>query len=349
MIRKNIGEVTLEDVGHLDRIAICCDEPVHLTPDTSRLNTILDITSFKPFKPLSRREEKAAKAKETSTPRRRLPFAASKRPSARQFLPGSNPLQTYSPAELEHDYYQSLLDVNGRFQKYVPKIHCQSNSQMLEFRLALAEGKIWRTFRMDSNSQFSDLRKAILDLLSWQEEKSWGFMYVSKENRVVMVGQTGPLKTDAEIESEERLVVIDSLHESYCRFCFVYDLIGATWRVDLFLMKVMDKGVDQLLPICVRGKGQLPLPSIPSPKSLTTVCSILKDPSHPEYSEYLSTYGDLLAPVPVAATPFPSFYTLPAGQGETQKKGRKRRKVGEGPIIVSLLIGDEVKKEEEID
>ena len=348
MIRKNIGEVTLEDVADLDTIAICCDEPVHLAPDTSRMNTILDITSFKPFKPLSRKEEKAAKAKDSSIPHRRLPFASSKRPSAPKFHPGSNPLQTHSFSELEHDYYQSLIDINGRFQKYVPKIRCHTDSQIIEFRLVLADGKIWRTFKMDASTQFSDLRRAILDLMHWSEEKSWGFMYISKENKVVMVGQTGPLKTDAEIQSEERLVVIETLHESYCRFCFVYDLLGATWRVDLFLSKVMDKEGGEVLPVCVRGKGLLSFPSITSPQRLSAICSALKDPTHPNYSEYLSSYGNLLAPVSVATTPFPSFYTRPASQGEQREKGRKRRKV-EGPILVTLPIAGLVKKEERVE
>ena len=340
--RKNICEVTLEDVADLDSIALCCDEPAHLALDTSRIKATLDATSFKPFKQLSREEKKAATAKNSSTQPRRLPFASSKRPSAPQFQPGCNPLQTHSLSELEHDYYQSLIDINGRFQKYVPKICCHGDSQIVEFRLALADGKIWRTFRMDASTTFSDLRRAILDLMHWNDEKSWGFMYVSKENKVVMVGRTAPLKSDSEIQSEERLVVIETLHESYCRFCFVYDLLGATWRVDLFLLKVLDKEPEQMLPVCVRGKGLLSFSAITSPQRLLAICSVLKDPTNPNHSEYLSSYGNLLAPVSVTDTPFPSFYT---SQGEQRGKERKKRKVEEGPILVSLPIGGMVKME----
>jgi hypothetical protein len=309
------------------------------------MKATLDVTPFKPFKQLSREEKKAATAKDSSTQPRRLPFASSKRPSAPQFQPGCNPLQTHSFSELEHDYYQSLIDINGRFQKYVPKICCRGDSQIVEFRLALADGKIWRTFRMDASTKFSDLRRAILDLMHWNDEKSWGFMYVSKENKVEMVGRTAPLKTDIEIQNEEQLIVIETLHESYCRFCFVYDLLGATWRVDLFLLKVLDKEPEQMLPVCVRGKGLLSFPAITSPQRLSTICSALKDPTNPNHSQYLASYGNLLAPVSVADTPFPSFYTVM--QGEQREKERKKRKVEEGPILVSLPIGGMVKMEME--
>lgn len=347
MIRKNVGEVTLEDVANLDCITISCDEPVHLAPDTSRLNTILDITSFKPFKPLSRKEEKAAKTKETPpVSRRKLPFNSKKNTEVK-FSEGVNKLKTHEVRELEQDYYQSLMDMNARFQKYVPKLRSTTDSLMLEFRLSLAEGKIWRSFHMDSGTRFSELRRAILDLMGWEEDRSWSFMYVNKENQLKMVGETGPLKTDLEIQSEEQLVVIETLHESYCKFCFVYDLLGTKWRLDLCLTKIMDRPADQLLPVCVRGKGLLHFPLIRSPEHLTQVCSVLKDPAHPKRPEYLSTYNDLLMNISVVATPFPSFYTVQE-QVESTGKGRKTRKrASERPILVSLSLEDVGLKDEE--
>lgn len=176
---------------------------------------------------------------------------------------------------------------------------------------------------MEAGTSFYTLRRAILDLMGWKEETSWAFIYISRENRICMLGQTGYLKDDDELRMEEQQVVIETLHESYCRFAFIYDL-ELRWKVDLILRKVMDREENAVLPVCVKGRGSLELGKVPSLKRLRKVVEVLRIHSHPKRGKYQDKYGDLLAPVHVISTSFPSFYS-PTFTPEPEKRHRRKR------------------------
>lgn len=319
---KRRSEVTIEDLAHLDTLSIAADDPLTLTA-AKYVNSVFDLASFTPLKPLSRKDTPRPQRSVRKPRGRRLPFST--RPPPLPAAPVGVPivLQHHTAHELEQDFYQSLLDEAGHFRKFVPVMDCSTEVLMVEFRLLVVEGRIWRNFRMEAGTSFYSLRRAILDLMSWSEETSWTFIYISRENKICMLGQTGPLKSEDDLRNEEQQLVIETLHESYCKFSFIYDL-RLRWKVDLVLRKVLDREEGQMLPVCVKGRGSLELGRVPSLRRLKKVVEVLRAQDHPKRGKYQDKYGDLLAPVHVISTPFPSFYTQPITPSPEKRHRRKR-------------------------
>jgi len=318
---KRRSEVTMEDLAHIDTLSITADDPLTLTA-AKYVNSVFDLASFTPLKPLSHKATPKPQRSSRKPRGRRLPFST--RPSLSS-LPLGVPtfLQHHTTHELELDYYQSLLDEAGHFRKFVPVMDCCTEVLMVEFRLLVVEGRIWRNFRMEAGTSFYSLRRAILDLMCWSEETSWTFIYISRDNQLCMLGQTGPLKSEEELRSEEQQLIIETLHESYCKFTFIYDL-QRRWKVDLVLRKVLDREEGQVLPVCVKGRGSLELGRVPSLQRLRKVVEVLRLQEHPKRGKYQDKYGDLLAPVHVISTAFPSFYTQPIAASPEKRHRRKR-------------------------
>jgi hypothetical protein len=159
-------------------------------------------------------------------------------------------------------------------------------------KISLIKSKpiIWRRVLVKANMGMYDFHKVIQTSMGWtnshlhqfesKDGKSYSKVYPSSQDDFDENG----------IIDYEGMQIGDFLKEPSDQILYEYDF-GDSWNHDIMLEKVEMPVPYIRYPVCLEGKGNCPPEDIGGIYGFNNMLKILKNPSHPEFYDFISWLG----------------------------------------------------------
>lgn len=156
-------------------------------------------------------------------------------------------------------------------------------SQTLHFKIVLIESKplIWRTFQVTDDYRFDRFHQVIQIVMGWQNSHLHEFRI--KDRLIGMVDEWSEEYSPG-MEDETKIYLRDVSLDEKEAFTYLYDF-GDSWSHVIYLENISNTKL--LDPICTGAEKACPPEDCGGVWGYSDLLEILKDPSHPEYDEYI--------------------------------------------------------------
>ena len=163
-------------------------------------------------------------------------------------------------------------------------------STVLQFRVELIgiEPTIWRRIQVPTKYTFWDLHVAIQDSMGWLDYHLHRFrVQMPHKKKAVEIGIPSDELDDLTILPGWEIDITDYFTEPGKSALYEYDF-GDGWEHNILLEGILLKEAGASYPRCIAGERACPPEDCGGEPGYYELIEILKDPTHPEYSGYIS-------------------------------------------------------------
>ncbi len=156
-------------------------------------------------------------------------------------------------------------------------------SKTLHFKIVLIESKplVWRTFKVTDDYRLDRFHQVLQIVMGWNNSHLHEFKI--KGHQVGMVDDMS-VEYAPEMKDETKIYLGDFNLDEKDTFTYLYDF-GDSWSHVLYVENINHQKL--LNPICTDGKRACPPDDCGGVWGYADMLDILKNPSHPEYEEYM--------------------------------------------------------------
>jgi hypothetical protein len=167
-------------------------------------------------------------------------------------------------------------------------IHMRRKVYQIHIALRLITPRIWRRLLIPANMLLSDFHKIIQTTMGWTNSHLHEFI----KNKIPYTVQYvhDDLWKEAGCVDYKKMKVSDLLKVENDKILYLYDL-GDYWEHYIKLEKIMPFDKNMMYPTCLDGRNNCPPEDCGGVNGYADFVSILKDPTHDEYEDYLSWVG----------------------------------------------------------
>ena len=148
------------------------------------------------------------------------------------------------------------------------------------------EPEIWRSFKINSDSNFHDLHLIIQTVMGWENDHLYEF-----ENKDYRIGiePEDAFFTDGDLISADSITIKDVLLKKKSIIIYNYDF-GDSWEHKIIVEDILK---DEILlnPICIAGAMSCPPEDCGGIWGYINLLEIIKDKKHPERDDMLEWLG----------------------------------------------------------
>jgi len=160
---------------------------------------------------------------------------------------------------------------------------------VLQFYIELKEiePKIWRRIQVPSRYNFWDLHVAIQDSMGWLDYHLHAFsIKKSHKKKPLEIGIPSDDFDDVQFLPGWEIDIIEYFNEPGKSAPYLYDF-GDSWEHEVLLEGILLKDKNLTYPRCLAGERACPPEDCGSVPGYYEMLDVLKNPKHPEYSEYI--------------------------------------------------------------
>lgn len=153
----------------------------------------------------------------------------------------------------------------------------------LHFKIVLieAEPMIWRTFEVTDDYRMDRFHQVIQIVMGWQNSHLHEF---GIHDRLIGMVDDFALEVNPHLEEESRIYLRDLPLQEKQAYSYLYDF-GDSWQHILYLDMIWNRPIED--PVCTGGQGACPPEDCGGVGGYANLLETLKDPSHPEYEEWI--------------------------------------------------------------
>jgi hypothetical protein len=163
-------------------------------------------------------------------------------------------------------------------------------SIVLQFRIELIdiEPTIWRRIQVPSKYTFWDLHVAIQDSMGWLDYHLHRFqVQMPHKKKAMEIGIPSDDFDDVDFLPGWEIAITDYFTEPGKSAFYEYDF-GDGWEHNILLEAILLKEDGVSYPRCIAGERACPPEDCGGVPGYYELIKILKNPKHPEYSDYIS-------------------------------------------------------------
>lgn len=159
-------------------------------------------------------------------------------------------------------------------------------AKKLQVKIMLKDSKppIWRRIWIEDDITFLEFHNIIQDAMGWYSAHLYEFQIGRLHIGVPYE------ESYTEITDSLEILVHEILKKKGDKILYTYDF-GDDWRHDIIVEKAEPLVSTDIVPICIKGKGNCPPEDCGGVWGYQHLREIVKDKKHPEYEEMLEWLG----------------------------------------------------------